>query len=252
MLTDRLKQFGLSEKQIAVYLALLELGPSPASDIATKSGLVRSTTYVLLDELVKEGLAGLGKRKGVAVYLPTPPERFVQYIEEAAARSASLIGKAKNMLPELKSVYSGIGVRPKVQFYEGVEGIKAVYEDTLTAAESIRAYASIENIEKVLPDYFPSYYKRRAKKGIKMRAIFPATPEAQNRLKHDDEEERESVLVSTQKYGFSPEINIYDDKIAFMSMREKFGVIIESSELASALKKAFELAWLGAKNQKGE
>ena len=47
--------------------------------------------------------------------------------------------------------------------------------------------------------------------------------------------------------GFSPEINIYDNKIIFMSWQEKFSLIIESQELADAFKKIFDLSWQEAK-----
>jgi hypothetical protein len=56
--------------------------------------------------------------------------------------------------------------RPRIKFYEGTEGLKYVYEDTLTSTESIRAYATVDDMHKALPNYFPEYYKRRANKNI--------------------------------------------------------------------------------------
>ena len=49
------------------------------------------------------------------------------------------------------------------------------------------------------------------------------------------------------KYNFSPEINIYDDKVMIASWKEKLGIIIESEEIADAMKKIYELAWSEAK-----
>ena len=51
------------------------------------------------------------------------------------------------------------------------------------------------------------------------------------------------------KYYFSPEINIYDNKVMIASWREQLGIIIESEEISDAMKKAFELAWAEAKRQ---
>lgn len=50
-------------------------------------------------------------------------------------------------------------------------------------------------------------------------------------------------MILANEYSFPPEINIYDNKIVFMSLIEKFSLIIESKELADALKKVFELSW---------
>ena len=246
-LIEKLEKFGLSRKEAKIYVVLLELGPSVVQEIAKKSEINRSTAYVLLGSLVNHGLVSISEKDGVKVYNPAPPERLVQFLEESVKKYTELVGVAHGLLPELKAMYVGVGPKPKVQFFEGLEGIKTAYEDTLTAQETIRAYASIENMHKALPGYFPEYYQRRSKKKIKIRAIFPDTPEARERITHNKDEGREALLVSSDKYDFSPEINLYDNKVVFMSLVEKFSLIIESRELADALKKAFELSWEYAK-----
>ncbi|MCR4311594.1 MAG: hypothetical protein NUV54_03465, partial [Candidatus Taylorbacteria bacterium] len=55
------------------------------------------------------------------------------------------------------------------------------------------------------------------------------------------------AFVPPEKYYFSPEINIYDNKVMIASWKEKLGVIIESAEIADAMKKIYELAWTEAK-----
>jgi hypothetical protein len=91
------------------------------------------------------------------------------------------------------------------------------------------------------------YYKRRAKKGIPIRAIFPESPDARERASFDTEEIRQSAIVPSEKFGFHPEINIYDNKVMIASWREKLGIIIESAEIADAMKKIYELSWAEAK-----
>ena len=137
--------------------------------------------------------------------------------------------------------------RPKVMFYEGREGLEKVYEDTLSSREPIRAYASVGDMHAGLPGYFPEYYKRRAGKGIAIRAIVPNNQSGIERKKSDKDEKRETALVPRDKFLFSPEINIYDDKVMIASWREKLGIIIESHEIADAMKKIYELAWAEAK-----
>ena len=58
---------------------------------------------------------------------------------------------------------------------------------------------------------------------------------------------RETALVPTDMCDFIPEINIYDNKVMIASWREKLGIIIESAEIADAMKKIYELAWAEAK-----
>ena len=142
--------------------------------------------------------------------------------------------------------------RPKVRFYEGTEGVEQVYEDTLTSHETIRAYANVNEMHAALPDYFPKYYKRRTNKGIHIRAIVPSNEAGKERAGKDKEEARESALVPEDKVYFSPEINIYDNKVMIASWKEKLGIIIESKEIADAMKTIYELAWAESKHLEKE
>lgn len=246
-LTEQLVSFGLSQKEASVYLALLEIGTALVTDVAKKANLNRSTSYVILESLVKTGLVSITERRNIRLYTATSPERLVQNLENYTKKYIELVGSAKAILPELKSIYSGSGPKPKIQYFDGTEGIKTAYEDTLTSQETIRAFASIESMHATLPGFFPGYYQRRAGKNIKIRSIFPDTPEARERIKSNKEEKREAILVPKDKYSFTPEINIYNNKVVFMSLKERFALVIESEELSDAFKKVFELAWLGAK-----
>lgn len=247
---EKLINYGMSPKEARVYLTLLEIGTSLVTDVAKKADINRSTAYVVLESLAKNGLVSITERKNIRLYTPAPPERIILNLENNKNKYEKLAGSAKSLLPQLKSIYSASGPKPKIQIFEGTEGIKTAYEDTLTSKETIRAFASIESMHFMLPGYFPEYYKRRAGKGIKIRSIFPDTLEARERIKNNKEEKREAILVPKEKYSFTPEINIYDNKVVFMSLKERFALIIESEELADALKKSFEIAWLGAKNIK--
>ncbi len=240
------QHLGLPAKESAVYVALLELGTSNVSTVASKAGLNRTTTYDILESLQMKGLVtanGDTKKKTYSAEHPTTLPGYYLRRSRQFQRSAEDIEK---LLPELLSLYNEKGRRPKIRFYEGTQGLESVYEDTLTAHEPIRAYASVDNMHGALPKYFPEYYVRRTKKGIAIRAIVPATSEGLERKSHDAAEMRESVMVPVEQFNFSPEINIYDDKVAIMSLAEEFGVIIESKEIATAQKKIFELAWIGA------
>ena len=58
MLTQ-LKHIGLSENEAKVYLAMLELGPSPVLEIAAKAGINRPTAYAQIESLKKMGLVSM-------------------------------------------------------------------------------------------------------------------------------------------------------------------------------------------------
>ncbi len=245
-LTQSLLSLGLSEKEASVYVATLLLGKGTVSKIARKANINRTTGYDILDSLVHKGLVSISGKEPKQEYFAESPDHVTKFLEQQIAKDKMRVKQAEKIIPQLKLIHN-VGDRPKVRFYEGKDGIKEVYEDTLTSSEEIRAYATIDDVHGTLTNYFPKYYQRRAKKGISIRGIIPKTRLGIERAKLDKVEKRETALVPPDKYYFSPEINIYDDKVMIVSWREELGITIQSKEIADAMKKIYELAWAEAK-----
>lgn len=246
-----LEYIGFSEKEVLVYLALLELGKGTVTQISRKAGINRPTGYHILASLEAKELVKVSGKEPKQEYVAESPNQIEIMLLKKIERDQAFIKEARKIIPELKSIHN-VADRPKVLFYEGREGLEKVYEDTLTSREPIRAYASVENMHMGLPGYFPEYYKRRAGKGIAIRAIIPNTETGRERKGFDSKEMRQTALVPKDVFDFSPEINIYDNKVMIASWREKLGIIIESHEIADAMKKVYELAWAEAKRLERE
>ncbi len=237
---------GFADKEIDIYLALLKIGKGTVSQIALKAGINRPTGYHILGALESKGLVKVSGKEPKQEYIAESPDRIEAMLLEKLHIDEERLVQARKIIPELKSMHNLIE-RPRVMFYEGRDGLERAYEDTLSSKGEILAYASVEDIEPTLPNYFPLYYKRRTKKGIPIRAIFPESVEARERASLDSQEMRQSLIIPSEKFGFHPEINIYDNKVMIASWREKLGIIIESAEIADAMKKIYELAWAEAK-----
>ena len=245
-LQKSLEFIGFSQKEVLVYLALLEIGKGTVTQISRKAGINRPTGYHVLAALSLKELVKVSGKEPKQEYVAESPDQIEKLLEEKIKNDEKFIKEARKIIPELKSIHNVID-RPKVFFYEGAEGVKKVYEDTLTSHEPIRAYASVENMHAGLPGYFPEYYNRRAGKGISIRAIVPNSEAGRERKTFDVKEKREIALVPFKDFQFIPEINIYDNKVMIASWKEKLGIIIESNEISDAMKKIYELAWAEAK-----
>lgn len=249
---ESLKTLGLSAKEAAVYYSLLVGGKSSVSQVARSAGVNRATGYVILDALIGKGLARISGQKPKQEYVAEAPERLVELCQEAQEQAKQKEAVARELSLELKPLQKS-GSRPQVRFYEGIKGIKNVFEDSLTAESGkIIAFTSIEDQHASIPNYFPEYYQRRKQNGIFMRSIFPDTSMGKTRQSENKNEYRDSVLVPADVYGIHPAINVYDDKLMIASFREELGIIIESDEIADAMKKIFELAWIGAHSIKSK
>lgn len=242
---QNLLSIGFSQKEASVYLALMELGRGGVSKISIKAGINRTTGYDILSSLVNKQVVSVSGKEPKQEYMIEPPTNIIKYLENQRSQIDEKIKKSTDIALELNSIYTKES-RPKIRFYEGEDGLISVYEDTLTSSETIMAYATVDEMHDALPKYFSDYYKRRSEKNIFIKAIIPKTDIGDERAKNDIEEKRETMFVPADKYYFSPEINIYDNKVMIASWREKLGIIIESAEIADAMKKIYSLAWAGA------
>lgn len=234
MIKQKLQELGFSEKEVRVYLALLELGSAVASDIAKKAGLKRSTAYVILESLAGRGLTSMVERRGVQLYSAAPPEQLVQYLKGMASRYSGFADAAKELLPEFPAPSRGNTIStPKVHFFKGGEGVKTVYEDTLASLEEIRVHAAFAHGQRT-PTESP-----QKKLDIKMQIVFPEPSGKGKKTVSDKDALRKALITSREKSGVSSEINVYDDRVVFISTAEDFAFVVESRELADALRKTF-------------
>lgn len=236
-----------SEKETLVYLALLELGSSKPTDVAKKTDLNRTTVYDICDSLRKKGIVSSYKKKSNTFFTALEPNRLIDYLEREKEDNIQQIehhkDKVQALLPELISLQDISSTKPKVKFFEGEKGIREAYEDTLTCKDKILAYANIETTNKSVPGFFPEYYKRRAKKGIPIYAILTDNEASRQRAALDTKELRQSKFWPKKDETYTPEVNIYNNKIMIVSLKEKMAIIIESKELADLQKLIFNLVW---------
>lgn len=238
--------FQLDPKEKLVFSKIYELGGQPASVIARKLDIPRNSARFTLDNLVTIGLLIKTKSGNTQIYALESKENIVKTLKLSKNKIATeyedkiqTIEKYGDQLHE-RFVSKKI---PKIKFYEGEFGIEKVYDDTLNSTEEIKSWASFDGMHEGLPEYFKMYYKRRAGNDIHIKSIHPNTAFAVNRTKHDKTEKRTSKLVDSKAYNWVPEIQVYDNKVNIVSWKEKVGIIIESDEIAAALKTIFDMCW---------
>ncbi len=243
-----LQAIGLQDTEAQLYLAGLQLGSAPASEYAKSTSINRITAYNMLEQLVRRGHFAVVKKVRGKWYAPVAPE----YLALEARKNADAL---QRVLPELRSMQGKQERKPHVRFFEGWEGMRRVYEDTLTAKTELLNFSNSAVIRRFWKNYDEEYVEERVKRGIHLRGIAP--DDAAGRRVHGEDRNklREFRLVSASDFDFANEINIYDHKVAICSFGPEaamFGVIIESKEVAGTQRQIFEMAWryAGAKPKK--
>jgi len=160
-----LKEYGLSEKEAKIYLVTLELGSAPASTIARRAGIKRVTAYALLQDLKTKQIAQSIDKGGVTHFQVVDPNTLLKKIEDKYAL-------LKEQLPALVALTDQYSNKPRIQYFEGVVGLKELYEDLLTSSEPICAFLGMHVIAPELATYlYDEFLPRRVAKKIKAKVI---------------------------------------------------------------------------------
>lgn len=228
---------GLEDKEARIYLALLELGEAGILAIAQKSKVNRASIYYIIEKMKERGTVTHVNKRGKDVYMAVKPALLL-------AQQKRYLKDLEQALPSMQGLKSQTGKRPSVRFFEGIEAVKSIYEDTLTSKTDILNYANSQQIRDHWPEYDVEYVARRAAKRIHLRGIAPEDEQGRKVQKEDAKYVRETRLINPKKLNFNNEIKIYDNKVAMMSFAEEvFGVIIESKDMADTQRAIFEMAW---------
>ncbi|WAC06745.1 MAG: helix-turn-helix domain-containing protein [Thermodesulfobacteriota bacterium] len=251
MLEQKLKNLGLIEKEAIVYLASLELGLSTIQEIAGKSQISRSTTYEVIESLMKKGLMSSltkGKKKYFAA---EDPERLLSFIDTKERELKKRKKEIKTILPELKELSMLSRERPRIKFYEGKQGIRRIQEDILRTKNlgNIEEFVPLDDAYQLFPAHPRDHRHWMGKKiAVPERMIYTSKKGA---ILPQKKGPIETLFIPVEKFPFHTEITIYADKVALVSFgRKLIGVVLESEDAANTLRSLFNLLWEELKKKK--
>lgn len=234
-----LGQLGLSEKEAEIYLASLYMGPASVLSLSKAVNIHRPLLYKFIGGMTDKGLVKVtveGKRK---LYYVVEPKQLLDQLK----KKEELL---KEALPDLAALSYLGRKKPRITYYEGRERVQE-----LLATQNQAKYKEIYS-------YFPAKYmiqlfgkkelehviQGRINKGIKLKLL--------RSTKADEEYEgsglrrkafREVRYLPDDK-AFGMGIVIFDNKVnLFASMRENFGLQIESNDFSNIMRYLIENLW---------
>lgn len=243
-LANDLAKLGFSEKEAMVYLASLELGPSPVQKISQKSGVNRATTYVMIESLMQHGLMSSFQKGKKMQYTAEKPERLNRIIHKERDIVKEKEETIKRILPDLEAVLSASGERPKVSYYEGEEGLEAMRETIFESkSKEMDDFISLDDVWHLLPEEsWKKHNKRLKEKKVQGRMLY--TVESQYEPPAEGQGLWEYRKLPKKDFPMHGELTVYGDRVAMIALKGKLiGVIIESKEMAMMVRTLFELAW---------
>ncbi len=125
-----LKDFGLTEYEVKAYVALVESGPIPASQLSTKAAIPYSKIYEILGNLERKGWVEIEQGRP-SKYFPKPPSTA---LESSRVRTENTLKSSQiDALSELQPLYERKGVqeRPDIWIVRGQDNILDRIKETL-------------------------------------------------------------------------------------------------------------------------
>jgi sugar-specific transcriptional regulator TrmB len=236
MLEKYLQEIGLSDKEATLYLALLGFESATPSELSKKTGIQRTTVYVVLETLEKKGLVSEVPKGKISSFQAEPPERLQTYVERQRVILEEQGARLKDIIPPIKSISREKGERPIIKFFEGRDGAISAHEEFYEMHEkhSKEGYF-IFNFD-LLEATFSEKERERFVKIREGKKVIPKT--IYNRMGGDFPfvTPGKRIRIDSEKYPILSDITIIEDRIVATTMADNgVSILIKSTDLAVTL-----------------
>lgn len=240
---DFLEHYGLSDKEIKVYLACLELGEGSVLTLAKRANIKRPTTYLVLEELMKRGMVDSRKTQKGLLYRALHPKKIATQIK-------NLSQEYDDVLPDILSIYHSKEDKPVIGVYED-------YDMYTQIANEVREY--VDTGKEALffgnSEYFYSYPSLVKKwftvmkhKRTKCREILCGLGPVQKEYKQKVEaleNPNYQVRLMEPAHEVVTEFGVWGNKVVLFSGEGKdlYTITIEGEHQANTQRAIFEQLW---------
>ncbi|MBI4121786.1 MAG: hypothetical protein HY461_00485 [Parcubacteria group bacterium] len=232
-----LELYGFTKNETLIYINLLKQLEAPAFNIAKSTGIPRSTVYITLESLKKQGFVSQFRKNNVSYFALESPNRLISLLKQKEA-------VMNEIMPQIQAFTSRNIDTPVAKLYTGTDGIKSGLEDileTLKKQKTKQIYATSQpDLLKFLPKYFPNWLKQREDLGVFTKLILP-----ENVTNYLDSNELREVRNLPEKFPFTCSVTIYGNKLAFFSFEGNapYCVIVESKSISEMFAQFFLFVW---------
>ncbi len=235
-----LQRAGFTQNEVKAYLSLLGLGKATSYQIVKEAKISSGKIYETLEKLIQRGLVSYIVINGKKHFQAADPDRLVQYMkkrEEEASEETKAVAK---ILPTLKNNQKSLP-KPKAEIFEGIGGIKTVYELMLKEGHSkILILGAPKEAGEKLDAYFDDFNQRRIKKKIALEIILNADHPREKKLK---QLALTKVKVFPKNIITPAWIILFGDYVATVNITSPLVFLLKDAHARKSYEQYFELMW---------
>jgi len=234
-----LEELGFNKNEAKVYLALIELGSTTATEIAKKSGVHRTNVYDSLNGLLKKGIVAYIQKEETKYYEATNPENLMNILKEKEIH-------LKELLPQLKLASQLSKPKGEAQILEGTSAFMDILYGFLEYNEPIYVFGIPKIAPETLKTKLPHFHAERIKRKIKMICMY--NYDAQERVEYYKSLEHSDAGYIDDNFKSMVSTNICGPEVVLSLWTTPVHIIrIKNAEIANAYKHYFELLWANRK-----
>jgi len=232
-----LRNAGLTDLEIEVYLTIIDLGSCLAGEITRKTGIHRRTVYDAIERLIEKGLVSYIKTNNRKYFEAYPPRKLLEILKE----KENLL---KEAIPELEKRFEFSKEKKETLFFRGKQALKTVFDDQILEGKEVLVIASTVDVDRILEYYFPKFNVQRKEKNIRMKMLFSESLKGNKIIKRIPLAEIRYI----PKHDSNVSTNIYGDKVSIVTWGENpTAILIKEKAIADAYRNYFWLLWQIAK-----
>ena len=238
-----LKEIGLTDSQIAVYLSLLNLGSTKSGSIIKSTRLAGSVVYRALDELIQQGLVNFVIKSKTKFFSATEPKNIMRLWEDKKNKLSSLI-------PELEALDSNSSLQ-ETKMYVGWKGVQTAFNSIFTILPKNGEYLAFAlGANKNEPDSVKIFFKNFHLKRIEMKYKVKLIVNKSDKNVFDTRFKNVKNWQIKYVNDFAPRgIGVYGDTVRIASFDDTpIAVMITSKQIASTFRFMFNAIWNTKKN----
>ena len=247
-----LKKIGLTDGELKVYQALLELGETTRTELAKKSGISPSKIYDVANRLIEKGIVSSVKKQGIIHFSAGDPNRLKDFLEKKEEDIKKEKEVVNLLLPNLLAKWQDTHEDVDIEVFYGWDGLKTAFvtlENSMSKNDVSDVFGASMGLDPEQGDIFWKQHQTRVeKRGFKVRIIFNEDMKKGRKQRHeyyDQNKKHEVRYLHQQTFN---EFYIYKNHVLILiSLRKPIAILIKNKETVEAFIQFFNTMWKQAK-----
>ncbi len=244
---ETLEAIWLKNNESDTYLQAIKLWTVPASIIANKLNLPRTTIRYACESLVKKWLFIQSVKWNTKYFTAEHPNKIKNLLQIEKNKIEAKENRLNNIMSQITQMYSPYTKISKVTFYEWEEWLKKVLFKSLESKETIDSYIDIDKLKIYSENIDDEYVKKRKELKIKKRTIYSDSLHSKESIPEIIRNSKDNPVkfLNANKYNLFISFMAYDNKVSYITLEENniIWVIIENKEIYNFHKNIFQFMW---------